>query len=160
MSTNTRSTDTKLSILIAGAGFGGLMLGTLLEKVNISYCIYERTAIANFLDALPTNTILEIEKAFSEYKTERSAPAIEVYHSSKALANYSEGGILGAFALYILGHLPGFLLNYMTKRHLLHRPQVGFLKEVSLKDPVAAAVSPSTEKTRKVYEATVGSVSL
>ncbi|KAG0373719.1 hypothetical protein BGX24_011328 [Mortierella sp. AD032] len=44
MSNNTRSTDTKLSVLIAGAGLVGLMLGTLLEKSNISNCIYERTA--------------------------------------------------------------------------------------------------------------------
>ncbi|KAG0379262.1 hypothetical protein BGX24_001085 [Mortierella sp. AD032] len=34
----------KPTVLIVGAGLGGLMLGTLLEKINIPYVIFERTS--------------------------------------------------------------------------------------------------------------------
>lgn len=33
------------TVLIVGAGLGGLMLGALLEKADIPYAIFERTAV-------------------------------------------------------------------------------------------------------------------
>jgi 2-polyprenyl-6-methoxyphenol hydroxylase-like FAD-dependent oxidoreductase len=38
------STGHKPTVLIVGAGLGGLMLGTLLEKSNVPYAIFERAA--------------------------------------------------------------------------------------------------------------------
>ena len=35
----------KPTVLIVGAGLGGLMLGALLEKANIPYAIFERTSV-------------------------------------------------------------------------------------------------------------------
>ncbi|KAF9123108.1 hypothetical protein BGW39_009256 [Mortierella sp. 14UC] len=102
-----------------------VLLGDACHKLNPAgtqgaiTAMHDAIAIANQLYALRANTRKEIEKAFSEYKAERSEPAIEAYHSSKALAKYSEGGILGAVALFVLGHLPEFLLNFMTKRWVL-----------------------------------------
>lgn len=34
----------KPTVLIVGAGLGGLMLGALLEKADISYVIFERSS--------------------------------------------------------------------------------------------------------------------
>jgi monoamine oxidase len=39
---NKASMADKPTVLIVGAGLGGLMLGTLLEKANIPYYIFER----------------------------------------------------------------------------------------------------------------------
>lgn len=35
----------KPTVLIVGAGLGGLMLGALLEKIDIPYIIFERTSL-------------------------------------------------------------------------------------------------------------------
>lgn len=35
---NTKTT----TVLIVGAGLGGLMMGALLERTGINYCIFER----------------------------------------------------------------------------------------------------------------------
>lgn len=35
----------KPTVLIVGAGLGGLMLGALLEKANVPYAIFERTSV-------------------------------------------------------------------------------------------------------------------
>ncbi|KAF9154674.1 hypothetical protein BG015_000276, partial [Linnemannia schmuckeri] len=42
--TSTTQQDSPAHVLIVGAGLAGLFLGTLLEKANIPYDIYERTA--------------------------------------------------------------------------------------------------------------------
>ncbi|KAG0371853.1 hypothetical protein BGX24_001076 [Mortierella sp. AD032] len=39
------STENKPTVLIVGAGLGGLMLGALLEKSGVPYTIFERTAV-------------------------------------------------------------------------------------------------------------------
>ncbi|KAF9536554.1 hypothetical protein EC957_010484, partial [Mortierella hygrophila] len=42
----------KPTVLIVGAGLGGLFLGALLEKANVPYAIFERTAVAKPLGTL------------------------------------------------------------------------------------------------------------
>ena len=39
------SSNDKPTVLIVGAGLGGLMLGALLEKSNVPYIIFERAAM-------------------------------------------------------------------------------------------------------------------
>ncbi|KAF9095908.1 hypothetical protein BGX29_008832 [Mortierella sp. GBA35] len=47
------STDSKPTILIVGAGLGGVMLGALLEKASIPYLIVERATTIKPLDMRP-----------------------------------------------------------------------------------------------------------
>lgn len=44
MATTTTTTEGKPTVLIVGAGLGGLMLGALLERIDIPYVIFERTS--------------------------------------------------------------------------------------------------------------------
>ncbi|KAG0282102.1 hypothetical protein BGZ96_000832 [Linnemannia gamsii] len=44
MATTTTTTEGKPTVLIVGAGLGGLMLGALLERIDIPYIIFERTS--------------------------------------------------------------------------------------------------------------------
>ncbi|KAF9287647.1 hypothetical protein BGZ68_001506 [Mortierella alpina] len=44
MSTESQGRNTQPLVLIAGAGIGGLMLGTLLERIGIPYVIFERAS--------------------------------------------------------------------------------------------------------------------
>lgn len=48
------STNDKPTILIVGAGLGGLFLGALLEKANIPYSIFERAAVVKPLGSAMT----------------------------------------------------------------------------------------------------------
>jgi 2-polyprenyl-6-methoxyphenol hydroxylase-like FAD-dependent oxidoreductase len=41
----TGKSSYKPTVLIVGAGLGGLMLGALLEKIDIPYIIFERTSL-------------------------------------------------------------------------------------------------------------------
>lgn len=46
MSTSaSEEASTKPTVLIAGAGLAGLLLGTLLERIDVPYHIYERAAV-------------------------------------------------------------------------------------------------------------------
>jgi len=44
MSTEPQGSSSQPLVLIAGAGIGGLMLGTLLERIGIPYVIFERAS--------------------------------------------------------------------------------------------------------------------
>ncbi|KAF9176814.1 hypothetical protein BGZ50_009624, partial [Haplosporangium sp. Z 11] len=44
MSSNGQCDNKTPRVLIVGAGLGGLMLGMILEKAGIDYCIFERAA--------------------------------------------------------------------------------------------------------------------
>lgn len=44
------------TVLIVGAGLGGLMLGALLEKADIPYAIFERTAVVKPLGTTDNHT--------------------------------------------------------------------------------------------------------
>lgn len=47
------TTEGKPTVLIVGAGLGGLMLGALLEKIDIPYIIFERTSSIKSLGNAP-----------------------------------------------------------------------------------------------------------
>lgn len=49
---STMPTSDRPTVLIVGAGLGGLFLGALLEKANVPYTIFERAAVVKPLGTL------------------------------------------------------------------------------------------------------------
>ena len=131
-----------------------------MHTIGAITAMHDAIAIANLLYALPKNTSKEIEKIFAEYRAERYGPAVDAFYSSKGLATYSEGGVLGSIALFVMGHLPSWVVNLATRKMILHRPQVGFRPMIENKGSVPALVSPSTEKARAIYEERKESISV
>ncbi|KAF9097163.1 hypothetical protein BGX23_009652 [Mortierella sp. AD031] len=143
-----------------------VLLGDACHKLNPAgaqgaiTAMQDAIAIANLLYALPSNTSKEVEKAFAEYRAERYEPAVDAFYSSKGLATYSEGGVLGSIALFIMGRLPSWVINLATRKMILHRSQVGFRPMIENKGSVPALVSPSTEKAKAIYEERNESISV
>ncbi|KAF9079713.1 hypothetical protein BGX23_003374, partial [Mortierella sp. AD031] len=106
--------------------------------------------LANLLYALPSNTSMEIERIFAAYRVERIGPTTEAFKSTQLLARFHEKSFVGALLLFILGHLPAWITNMVTRRMLRHRPTAGFLPKVENKGSIPADLVPSSEKAREV----------
>lgn len=54
---STPPTTDKPTVLIVGAGLGGLMLGALLEKSGVPYMIFERATTVKLLGICPASKV-------------------------------------------------------------------------------------------------------
>lgn len=59
------ATNDKPTVLIVGAGLGGLMLGALLEKSGVPYTIFERAATVKPLGMLIYYHLLLLQWPFA-----------------------------------------------------------------------------------------------
>jgi len=62
------ATTEKPTVIIVGAGLGGLMLGALLEKSDVPYAIFERAAAVKPLGMHNTCTTTPIVSLCMEHK--------------------------------------------------------------------------------------------
>ncbi|KAF9428222.1 hypothetical protein BGZ76_002017 [Entomortierella beljakovae] len=91
--------NTLPTIIIVGAGLGGLLLGTLLEKINVPYHIFERAAVIRPLGAVMTlgANILPVFEQLGLLdeivKMSLYCPSIEIYNDQRTrLGNINLSG--------------------------------------------------------------------
>ncbi|KAF9176816.1 hypothetical protein BGZ50_009626, partial [Haplosporangium sp. Z 11] len=85
MTSNSQPDKKAPMVLIVGAGLGGLMLGMVLEKAGIDYCIFERAlkvkplgaAMALGPNILPVFEQLGLLEEF--YKIAMPVPSTDIY---------------------------------------------------------------------------------
>ncbi|KAF9123109.1 hypothetical protein BGW39_009257 [Mortierella sp. 14UC] len=133
---------------------------TVLLGDGAVIAMHDALVIANLLYALPANTSQEIEKAYVEYKAERYGSAIDAFNASQMVSRFMERGIAGKAALFVMRLLPASAFDILSRKHVLRRPQAGFLPPVENKGSLPAEVSLSTEKARLVHKERLGALSI
>ncbi|KAG0210483.1 hypothetical protein BGX33_004903 [Mortierella sp. NVP41] len=113
--------------------------------------MHDAIALANLIYCLPSTNQEDISQMFSEYQTERLPPVTAAFNSSRTLAKSMEKGWAGTVAFYFTKYMPVWLWRIFLKRMVLHRPSVGYLKEVENRGTVPPAYSASYEKARALY---------
>ncbi|KAG0212279.1 hypothetical protein BGX33_003725 [Mortierella sp. NVP41] len=135
-----------------------VLIGDACHKLNPTggqgaiIAMHGALALANMLYAMPSNTSEEIEKAFAAYKAERIGPAKEVFKSCAFFSKFLEKGFVGVTLMFMMRRLPAWVIDIATRGMLRYRPTSGYLPKVENKGSIPAAVSPSAEKAREMYE--------
>ncbi|KAG0371914.1 hypothetical protein BGX24_000998 [Mortierella sp. AD032] len=135
-----------------------VLLGDACHKLHPSggqgaiTAMHDSIALANLIYALPSNTNTDIQKSFSEYHAERYPPAVAAFNGSQFTSRIRNRGLLGALTLGLAKYMPAWVWRMMLANVVKNRPSIGFLPRVEPRGSIPAALSPSTEKARVVYE--------
>ncbi|KAF9190695.1 hypothetical protein BGZ51_008337 [Haplosporangium sp. Z 767] len=111
--------------------------------------IQDTVALANWIHALPSTSLHDIDHAFQEYKAERYPNSVAAYNNGQMLEKATEKSFLGAVARVVMKHMPRWLLMMELKIMAKHRPQVAFLPLVEDHGTVKPAYQASLHKTRR-----------
>ncbi|KAG0267403.1 hypothetical protein BG011_005688 [Mortierella polycephala] len=111
--------------------------------------IQDTVALANWIHALPSMSLQDIDHAFQEYKAERYPNSVAAYNNGQMLEKCTEKSFLGAVARVVMKHMPRWLLMMELRIMAKHRPQVAFLPLIEDQGTVKPAYQASLHKTRR-----------
>ncbi|KAG0210504.1 hypothetical protein BGX33_004857 [Mortierella sp. NVP41] len=135
-----------------------VLLGDACHKINpaggqgAATAMHDALALANLIYALPCKTTVEIEQLLTDYQAERYPKAAASFKSSRLLSQVLRKDLVGEFARFVSGNMPKWLWRKFLAVASQSRPLAGFLPGVESKGSSPAAISPSTEKARAVFE--------
>ena len=115
--------------------------------------IHDALCLANWLNVLPSLSMQDLRKAFTEYHRERYPRIMASFQTSVMLSKGLEKNTTGAMIRYVNAHMPMWLWMRVLKKMVAYRPQVSFLDHVKDVGTVQPVAQPSLIKTRILYEA-------
>ncbi|KFH65705.1 hypothetical protein MVEG_07809 [Podila verticillata NRRL 6337] len=135
-----------------------VLIGDACHKTNpagglgAQIAVHDAICVANWINALPSNTSEDIQHAFKNYKEERYPYALAAYKNSNRMITGNENTIVGMIIRLIRYYMPTWLWLRALKRTILYRPQVSFLPKVDDKGSVLPIDPPSFVKTKYMLE--------
>ncbi|GJJ71466.1 hypothetical protein EMPS_03816 [Entomortierella parvispora] len=110
-----------------------ILLGDACHKVHIASgagalnAMQDAIVLANWIAALPSLAIEDMEQIFKEYKKERFDVAMSAYNNGRMLSKVPGAGLTSKIIRYMTRNVPDFLWLIMLKNMAASRPQVWFL---------------------------------
>lgn len=80
-----------------------------LDFTGAVTAIHDSIALANLLDAMPSNSLPNITNAFEEYRSERYPAAKEALENSQLTSKITDRSFIGAVNFYVYTNLPMWL---------------------------------------------------
>ncbi|KAF9928056.1 hypothetical protein FBU30_002656 [Linnemannia zychae] len=116
---------------------------------------HDALALANWINALPSNHIRDIEAAFKSYKDERYVVALQYTALAKQMCKlYGKANDYSAvFVRFFLKKMPFRLWKRIMVKMILCRPQASFLPSVPNTGTVPPEEPPSYTKTLSILRA-------
>ncbi|KAG9321947.1 hypothetical protein KVV02_006919 [Mortierella alpina] len=116
--------------------------------------MHDAIILANWINAIPSTSVNDIEMAFREYKEERFLNAVASFKSCQSAGKILEKNMIAAAARFVLKMIPSWVWNTalqpVHKKIIENRPQVAFLPLTEDLGTVPPAYQPSLHRTLSV----------
>ncbi|KAF9320553.1 hypothetical protein BG003_005736 [Podila horticola] len=135
-----------------------VLLGDACHKLNPAAgagalsAIQDAVTLANWICALQTKKVPELEMAFKEYKAERFPVIKEAFATRQLFKSMGAKNFIAKMARLLFKHMPPWLMRQVIIKACRARPQVSFLPLVQDLGTVKPANQPSLEKTLAIHE--------
>ncbi|KAF9426893.1 hypothetical protein BGZ94_005835 [Podila epigama] len=138
--------------------YGGrtVLMGDACHKMNPAAgqgainAMHDAIALANWIEALPSNSLKDVTKAFKEYRAERYPLAKKAFDTSRMLSKLIEKSLVGSIARFASKHMPVWLNRIAMSKMAAIRPQVAFLPPFEDKGAVKPLPQASMIRTRRM----------
>ncbi|KAG0272623.1 hypothetical protein BGZ95_011601 [Linnemannia exigua] len=138
-----------------------VLLGDSCHKLHpagrqgATMAFHDAVALANWINALPTTQVKDLEEAFKAYRNERQHVAQRAEgHSKQFCKFYGKANDRSAsITRYIYKNMPFLIWKVVTKKIVANRPQASFLPYVKDNGSVSPADLESFRETLKIIHA-------
>ncbi|KAF9128204.1 hypothetical protein BGW39_005279 [Mortierella sp. 14UC] len=138
-----------------------VLLGDSCHKLHpaggqgATMAFHDAVALANWINALPTTQVKDLEKAFKAYRNERYAAALRAEGHSKQFCKFygKANDRTASITRYIYKNMPFLIWKVVTKKIVANRPQASFLPYVKDNGTVPPADLESFRETLKIVKA-------
>ncbi|KAF9195143.1 hypothetical protein BGZ51_004570 [Haplosporangium sp. Z 767] len=131
-----------------------VLMGDACHKMTPAAGLGARTAmndavvLANYINTLESNDIVEIERILKEYKDERYEPGKDAVKLSSSMMRIIKHDFMGAVFRKLLHNAPRSMWHTIRAKSSAYRPQISFLPLVEDHGTYRPSHQPSLEKTR------------
>ncbi|KAG0018550.1 hypothetical protein BGZ81_010186 [Podila clonocystis] len=135
-----------------------VLLGDACHKLNPAAgagalsAIQDAVTLANWICALQTKEVPELEMAFKEYKAERFPVIKEAFATSQLFKSMGAKNFNAKIARLFFKYMPPWLMRQVIIKACRARPQVSFLPLIKDLGTVKPAKQPSLDKTLAIIE--------
>ncbi|KAG0035783.1 hypothetical protein BGZ82_005121 [Podila clonocystis] len=135
-----------------------VLLGDACHKLNPAAgagalsAIQDAVTLANWICALQTKEVPELEMAFKEYKAERFPVIKEAFATSQLFKSMGAKNFNARIARFLFKYMPPWLMRQVIIKACRARPQVSFLPLIKDLGTVKPANQPSLDKTLAIIE--------
>ncbi|KAG0066535.1 hypothetical protein BGZ89_007180 [Linnemannia elongata] len=115
----------------------------------------DAVALANWINALPTTQVKDLENAFKSYRDERHPAALAAEAHAKNMCKFygKANDRSASVTRFIFKNMPYWLWTVIMRKHIGCRPQASFLPPVPNTGTIPPVDLPSYRETLKVVKA-------
>ncbi|KAG0362307.1 hypothetical protein BG005_006137 [Podila minutissima] len=135
-----------------------VLLGDACHKLNPAggvgalNTIQDAVALANWICALQSKHVSELEKCFKEYHAERFPVVQEGFETSRMMTHVGGKTFKATVMRAFFKYMPRFIWAKLLTQICANRPQLSFLPLVEDKGTVPPAYQPSLHKTLAIFK--------
>ncbi|KAF9428633.1 hypothetical protein BGZ94_001656 [Podila epigama] len=135
-----------------------VLLGDACHKLNPAggagalTAMHDAVCLANWICALQTSEVSDLEEIFKEYHDERLPVVREAFNTSQMLKNVGGKNAVAVITRAIFKRSPAWLWRRIMTKRTAARPQASFLPLVEDKGTSKPQYQPSLHKTLEILE--------